>query len=62
MAYRCKHGFGECDSCGYCKSRTVICPVCGEEVEETLYRRDEEIVGCENCISTVDIYDYQEEE
>lgn len=35
-----------------------ICPECGEECE-CLYRdRTGQIVGCENCIDTLDAYDY----
>lgn len=35
-----------------------VCPECGEECD-TLYRdRTGQIVGCENCIDTLDAYDY----
>lgn len=34
------------------------CPRCGEECE-TLYRdRYGEVVGCENCVETLDAWDY----
>lgn len=32
MAYMCRHGFGECDACGWC------CP----EEEEEIYTEDDE--------------------
>ena len=34
----------------------VYCPECGEACD-TLYKRDGEILGCENCIYKVDAYD-----
>ena len=40
------------------------CPVCGTELSggSTVYIRDGEIVGCEECIETRDAADYFEEE
>lgn len=38
-----------------------ICPVCGEECE-TLYRKGNEILGCENCIVEVNAWEWQEEQ
>ena len=37
-----------------------ICPVCGEECE-TIYKDTNGVVGCENCISSQDAYDWAEE-
>lgn len=36
------------------------CPVCGEECE--IFYRDKylDVVGCDECISTVDAWDYKE--
>lgn len=35
------------------------CPVCGEETD-TFYRdMDHDIVGCDNCIHSVDAWDYE---
>lgn len=52
MAYRCKRGNHECDSCGCCReeSPSYYCPICGEEVYETVFvSNDGEVIGCENC-------------
>lgn len=38
--------------------RPYICPICGSyDIGELYLNRDREVVGCENCISTVDIFD-----
>lgn len=34
------------------------CPVCGEECE-TVYLKDGEPVGCDECLETMDAYEYQ---
>ena len=46
-----KSGNQECDGCGSCKkSRSYYCPICGEEVYETIFvSNDGEVLGCENC-------------
>ena len=46
-----KSGNQDCDGCGACKeSRTYYCPICGEEVYETVFvANDGEVLGCENC-------------
>ena len=51
MAYKCKHGNHECDGCGSCQETpSYICPVCGEEVYETVFvSNDGEVLGCDNC-------------
>jgi len=33
------------------------CPVCGEETDTFYKNNDGDIVGCDNCISTVDAWD-----
>ena len=33
------------------------CPLCGQECS-TLYVVDGEVLGCENCVETVDAYDW----
>lgn len=33
------------------------CPVCGEEVDEYLKNSEGEIVGCENCVHTVNAWE-----
>jgi hypothetical protein len=53
MAYHCIKGYkDECDGCGECNdNRTPICPVCGEEVYESVYKNTEgDVIGCENCV------------
>jgi hypothetical protein len=51
MAYRCVNGNHECDGCGRCKKeKSYYCPICGEEVYETVFvSNDGEVIGCENC-------------
>ena len=36
--------------------KVYICPVCGEECE-TIYKKDGEILGCENCFEAVDAWE-----
>ena len=62
MAYMCEYGGGECDGCGRCVLKVIKCPVCGEEPESQLYRCDGEIIGCDRCVETVDVEDYEEDE
>ena len=51
MAMTCIHG-GECDGCMACQEpQEYFCPICGEEVTETIYVSTEgDILGCENCV------------
>lgn len=51
MAYQCKFGNHECDGCGRCEEeQRYFCPVCGEEVFETIFvSNDGDVIGCENC-------------
>lgn len=37
------------------------CPCCGEECE-THYKKDGEIIGCENCIDKTDAYENMDDE
>lgn len=54
MAYRCVfRATKECDGCGGCDppKKHYYCPVCGAEIEETVYMdRDGDVVGCEHCV------------
>ena len=36
------------------------CPVCGEEADTFFRDREHAIVGCDNCLHTVDAWDYEE--
>ena len=51
MSYMCtKGGNRECDGCMDCKPTPHYCPVCGEEVYETVFvNNDGDVIGCENC-------------
>ena len=53
MAYPCVKYGGECDGCGSCQEeKEYYCPVCGEQVFETVYvSNDGDVVGCENCVN-----------
>ena len=35
-----------------------VCPVCGAECDTFHIDRDRDIVGCENCMSAVDAWDW----
>jgi len=37
--------------------RVPICPVCGEECE-TIKRQEGEIIGCENCVTDEDAWQW----
>ena len=41
----------ECDGCMDCKpEQHYYCPVCGEEVYETVFvNNNGDVIGCENC-------------
>lgn len=52
MAYTCVKGYkSECDGCGGCGNEEYYyCPVCGEEVYETVFvSNDGDVLGCDNC-------------
>lgn len=38
-----------------------ICPVCGEECER-IYKKGNEVVGCDNCIVEVNAWEWKEEQ
>ena len=45
------------------KHKSIFCPVCGAENPEELYMKscgfqEKDIVGCSDCIRTVDAWDY----
>ena len=65
MAYYCiKNGVRECDGCMSCRDeKSVCCPVCDERIIEKAYvNRDNEIVGCKNCIREKEPYEVIEDE
>ena len=41
----------------------VICPVCGDECE-WIYKKDGDVIGCDNCVDQIssDIWAEEEEE
>ena len=63
MALSCISGARECDGCMKCQEeKRHFCPKCGEEVFDTLYTLDDgTVVGCENCITTKEPYEVEEE-
>lgn len=38
------------------------CPVCGEETETLYDNYDGQIIGCDNCIATIDAWDWQQDQ
>ena len=65
MAFRCiKNHSQECDGCMCCKTDThYYCPICGEEVFETLFvNTNGEVIGCENCAESKELYEVLEDE
>ena len=64
MSYHCIRGSGECNGCMECKDEPdeYYCPVCGEQVFETVYiSNNNEVIGCENCVSTKEPWEVSEE-
>ncbi len=51
LGFICVKGRGECNGCMDCKPLPhYYCPICGEEVYESIYVNNEgEVIGCENC-------------
>lgn len=65
MAYRCcKNHSRECDGCMDCQPDiTYYCPLCGDEVQETVYvTSDGDVIGCENCVEAKDPEDVLDNE
>ena len=66
MMYVCnwKSGNHECDGCGCCdETPTYICPICGEEVYESVFvTNDGEVLGCDNCAHIKEPYEMAEAE
>ena len=44
------------------KDYIPICPVCGRECDTVYLDMDDEVIGCDQCISMADAYDYLYEE
>jgi len=38
------------------------CPICGEEVENGVYKLDDEIIGCDQCIKFVPVENIETED
>ena len=51
MAYFCVDNTNyECSGCMDCQPTPhYYCPVCGNEVYETVFVSEGEVIGCENC-------------
>ena len=37
---------------------TPICPICGEECEELFFDKNNEICGCDNCVTSKDAWEW----
>ena len=40
----------------------VCCPICEEECEEVYINRAGDVVGCDNCMSTLEAYEWAREQ
>ena len=47
---------------GYPADDPVHCPICGEECDTLFFDRNDDVFGCERCISRRDAYDWAEEQ
>lgn len=64
MAYMCvRHSGKECDCCHECRGgeqeeeKVLECPVCGSSTCDYLYKQDGSVIGCDDCIDRVDIWE-----
>ena len=60
MAFMCvKNSTQECDGCMDCRPTPhYFCPVCGEEVYETVFvDNNDDVIGCENCAEIKEPYE-----
>lgn len=60
MAYLCvKNNRIECDCCGECRGghsdHEPECPICGSTNCDYFYKKDGEIIGCDDCIEREDV-------
>ena len=65
MAYMCiKHRGKECVGCMECHpSSNYYCPICGEEVYETVFvDNGGNVIGCENCAQIKDPHEVLQDE
>ena len=48
MGFMCVKGRGECNGCMDCKpAEHYYCPVCGEEIHETVFvNNNGDVIGC----------------
>ena len=53
----CRKAGRECIGCGLCQGDIPICPVCGEECEEVYKNIENDIVGCNQCVTKSDAYE-----
>ena len=61
MAYMCvKNGRVECDCCGECRGvpdEAPACPICGSVNCDYFYKSGGYIIGCDECIMRVDVWE-----
>ena len=64
MGFPCISGNKECDGCMGCEAEAhYYCPVCGEEVCESVFVSNSgDVVGCENCTNIKEPYEVLEYE
>jgi hypothetical protein len=59
MAMVCVSGARECDGCMSCQPEPAPynCTICDLECETVYYDKFDNIVGCDNCITTKEYYE-----
>ena len=41
---------------------TPICPICGEECEEIFFDKEQQVCGCDRCVSSRDAWEWMWEQ
>jgi len=59
MAMICVSGGKGCDGCLECRYSVgyPVCPVCGAETDTFHINERNDVVGCENCVYSVDAWE-----
>ena len=52
----------EAERYGYPTGPEIHCPVCGEECTDIFLDNYRNVVGCNRCMSTVDAYEWYQDE
>lgn len=56
MAYQCRKMNKECDGCGLCEPEPPTCPICGKECDTVYKDYYGDIIGCNECVKEVDVW------